>query len=88
MTTYYLLYRAGERERFVKWRFLASLHDHARNATSSRLFPQIPKQLRELLVALGVDDLRSTSRIERVHAHVERAIAHHAETALGVFELP
>src|ERR1022692_3935373 len=80
--------RTRERQRFTKRRRLARLHDYARDPARSRLLAQVAEQLCELFLAVIVNDVRSLGRlVPWIHPHIERTVAHHAETALGIFEL-
>src|ERR1039457_6383062 len=80
--------RTRERQRFTKRRRLARLHDYARDPARSRLLAQVAEQLCELFLAVIVNDVRSRGRlVPWIHPHIERTVAHHAETALGIFEL-
>ena len=57
------------------------------NASRGRLFAQLAKKLRQFFLAVAVDDCRGGQFAPRIHPHVERTVAHDAETALGVFQL-
>ena len=80
--------RLGQRERFAKRRFLAQLDDLAGNAARGRLFAQLAKNPRQLFFRVAVDHLGGGQFPARIHPHVERAVAHQAETAIGVLQLP
>ena len=41
----------------------------------------------QLFLAIGINNVRGRDRTRRVHAHVERTVAHDAETTFGVFQL-
>ena len=79
--------RLGEGERFAKGRFLAQLHDLARDPARRRLFAELAKNARQLFFRVAVDHFGGRQFPARIHPHVERAVAHQAETAIGIFEL-
>jgi hypothetical protein len=83
-----LLNRSRQRQSFAKRCTLSHLHNQARDATRCRLLSQLAKQPRQLFLAVLVYDRSGSQLRAGIHAHVEGTIAHEAEPALRIFELP
>ena len=49
--------------------------------------PKLAEEPGQFLFRIGVDDSRGRELAARIHPHIERAIAHDAETALRIFQL-
>ena len=79
--------RLGEAERFAKGRFFAQLDDLAGDPARGRLFAELAENSRQLFFRIAVDDFRGGQFPARIHPHVERAVAHETETAIGIFQL-
>ena len=49
--------------------------------------PKLAEEPGQLFFRVGVDDHRGRELAPRIHPHIERAVAHDAETALRIFQL-
>src|SRR5215472_14898740 len=88
MAAYQLFDCARQRQRFAKWRSLAHFHDHACDPARGRFFAQFTEKAGQFFFAVFVCNCRRGEACSRVHAHVERTIAHETEPTLRVLELP
>src|SRR5262245_14089194 len=80
--------RPRQRQSFAKRRRFSHFYDQACYTARRRLPSQLAKQARQLFLGVFVYDRGSGQLRPRVHAHIERAVSHEAESTLRVFELP
>src|SRR6476620_7572273 len=88
VTAHQLFTRARKRERFVKRRSFADLHDHARDASRGWFFAELTKDPGQLFLAVIVNDRRRCETRLWVHPHIERSVSHQTDPALCVFAFP